>query len=169
MKLTGGFLCLVGLLLGIGLIWGTVEADYNYTNTVYSNWILADNSSTIEAKSEYVDKFVTALKSQNLTGVNDAIWYYTPNNSFDYNLAALETLQSRLHEIKHMDPNSFQYQMAIHQITEQEMSQAEAMLNVFEGVYYKHNYYMLWGPWAWFWSLLSCFLVIFGIVRAVLY
>ena len=48
---------------------------------------------------------------------NDAIFFPTPNNELESNLAMLKTLNERLIEIKGMDPKSFEYNMAIQQIT----------------------------------------------------
>lgn len=117
--------------------------EFKYKQQVGSYWSLADKSSSIEKKSEYIDKFVGAIEKQNLGGHN-AIFLETPDNSFEQNLEALKTLQQRLHEIKGMDVTSFQYQTAIQQITEQEQGEANEMLSVLEGVWTKENYFLLW-------------------------
>lgn len=44
-----------------------------------------------------------------------------------------------------MDANSFQYNTAIQQITQQEQGEAIDMLSVFQGCWYKENYILLWG------------------------
>jgi uncharacterized membrane protein len=43
-----------------------------------------------------------------------------------------------------MDVSSFEYQTAIQQITDQEQGGASPMLSVFEGIWWKTNYFLLW-------------------------
>lgn len=117
---------------------------YTYNKEIGSYWSLADKSSSIDKKSEYIDKFVGALELSGLSGKYNAVFLTTPDNSFDYNLDALKTLQARLHEISNMDVTSFEYQTAIQQITAQEQGEAEAMLSVFYGVWWKKNHPLLW-------------------------
>lgn len=131
------------IVIGILVVSG-VRASYEYENKVTAQWSLADKSSTIAAKSEHLDQFVTALESQGLQGSYNAILFKNSNNSFDTNLIALKTLQTRLHEIKTMDPASFQYQQAIAQITAQEQGEAKAMLDQFEGCWYLHYHFFLY-------------------------
>jgi hypothetical protein len=76
---------------------------------------------------------------------HNALFLKTDDNSFSKNLEALRTLNTRLEELSKMDPNSFQYNTAIQQITQQEQGEAGAMLNVFEGCYYLSNYPVVWG------------------------
>ncbi|MDD5328331.1 MAG: hypothetical protein PHY02_11065, partial [Phycisphaerae bacterium] len=102
-------------------------------------------TSTIKAKAEHINDFVKAIEGSGLSG-NNAIFLKTPNNSFDKNLEALKTLQCRLETIKTMDVNSFQYQQAIQQITAQEQGEAQAMIDVFQGIWLLENY-----PLAWNW------------------
>lgn len=140
-----------------------VKSNYEYNRKYESYWSLADKSSSIPKKSELVDKFVTALEKSDLHGKYDAVFLETPDNSFDENLTALKTLQTRLHEIKTMDVTSFQYQSAIQQITAQEQGEAHNMLSVFSGVWEKENYPLLWG-WIFMINLsVSCILLVAGL------
>jgi len=61
-----------------------------------------------------------------------------------------------------MDINSFAYQTAIKQITEQEQGEADKMLAVLEGCWLKVNHYWLWNML--FAVSYSLFLVIIGII-----
>ena len=133
-----------GILLGAFFITKAVQAELRYNREVENYWTLADRSSTIEQKSEYIDKFVEALDKTEMHGQYDALFFETPENSFDSNFHALKSLQTRLTSIKGMDENSFAYQSAIQQITEQEQGQASEMLMVLHRVWDKVNYYYLW-------------------------
>ena len=153
----GLILVIIGLMLTVGLLGAWALADNQYNNEIYNYWSLADKSSTIETKSEYIDKFVYALDNAGLRGKYNAIWLQNPDNSFDNNLEMLKTLQTRLHEIKQMNVSSFEYQQAMAQITSQEQGEANNMLSVFSGVWYLKNY-----PWLWNW--ITPIVFIFGLL-----
>lgn len=146
-KSIGVILVLAALGLTSFFIFEIVKSNYEYENNYSSYWSLSDKASTISQKSDYIDKFVTSLDGSGLHGTNDALIWKTNNNAFDTNFQALESLQSRLHEIKGMDESSFAYQTAIQQITAQEQGQADDMLGVFEGCWLKVHYYWLWNGW----------------------
>uniref|UniRef100_A0A6H1ZTP1 Uncharacterized protein n=1 Tax=viral metagenome TaxID=1070528 RepID=A0A6H1ZTP1_9ZZZZ len=153
---TGIILFIIGLWLTVGMIGSDILAKNQYNNEIYNYWSLADKSSTIETKSEYIDKFVYVLDNAGLHGKYNAIWLQNPDNSFDKNLEMLKTLQTRLHEIKQMNVSSFEYQQAISQITSQEQGEAHEMLSVFSGVWYLKNH-------TWLWDWISIFLLISGV------
>lgn len=134
-----------GLILGLlsSLFFGN-KAKHEYVDEIRCYWDLSIKSSTIEEKSKYVDEFVTVLENSGFEGKHNVLFYPNKNNSFDYNLKCLKSLQGRLHDIQHMDINSFEYQAAIQQITAQEQGQAGNMLYVFKGIWWKHNYFLLW-------------------------
>lgn len=135
----------LAIILTITFSYLGIKSNYEYTKDYYSNWTLADKASTISQKAEYINKFVESLNNSGLQGSYNALIFTTPDNSFDQNFKALKSLQSRLESIKTMDENSFQYQSAIQQITAQEQGQAEDMLSVFSGCWYKVHYPILWG------------------------
>jgi hypothetical protein len=121
-----------------------IYGHYEYNKTYSSYWSLAEKASTIPQKSIYIDKFVSALENSGMNGKYNAVFLETPDNSFDDNLEALKTLQTRLTEIQLMDPKSFEYNTAISQITAQEQGEAHSMLKVFSGIWWKTNHFMLW-------------------------
>lgn len=167
-NLFGILLILCGIGITINMIIMFVQADYHYENDFKANWDLADKSSTIAQKSEYIDKFVEALDNSGLHGTNDALIWKTNNNSFDTNFKALKSLQSRLDEIKGMDESSLAYQTAIQQITAQEQGQADEMLSVFEGCWTKVHYYWLWNPFLVLLQIISIFLLfVLGVIELV--
>ena len=156
---TSGILLLVGsILLSAIWIFNYVGANAEWENEIGANWTLADKSSTIAEKSDYINKFVEALEKANLQGTNDALFFPTPDNNFDKNLQALKTLQARLETIKTMKQDSFEYQTAIQQITAQEQGEAQNMLSVLEGSWYKVNHYFLWNN----------LIILFGIITLIL-
>ena len=146
MKKTGIALIIIGFLFAVSRGAYRMYSVYEYKNTIGSNWTLADRASTISRKYEYIYNFVKAFEEQGLSGEYDAIFLKTPNESFNENFKALKSLQFRLKEIQGMNPNSFEYQTALHQITEQEQGQANNMLDVLSGCWQKKNYYTLWNP-----------------------
>lgn len=151
MKKLVGALIIIGSLIGAGFfIAANVRAGYEWTTEYGSQWALSVKASTIAQKAEYVDKFVGALDKSGLEGSNDAVWYFTPNNSFDENMKALKSLQKRLHDISGMNENDFAYQSAIQQITAQEQDDNGEVLSVLFGCWQKVHHPYLWNP---FWCI----------------
>lgn len=143
-------------------IWGVIAevfADYEYSNQIESFWSLSVKASTLEQKTTYLDQFVSAIGNARLSP-NDAVFLKTPDNSVEQNLIALKSLQNRMHEIKAMDVQSFQYQQAISQITAQEQGEAEHLLGVIEGAWYLENHPLLW---QWYDLLKWLTLFVFGL------
>ena len=139
-----------------------ITASYKYSREYGSYWNLADKSSTIKSKAKYIDIFVDKLENSNFNGQYDALVFKTPDNGFNENLVALKTLQKRLYEISDMDISSFEYQTAMQQITAQEQGDADVMLSVFKGVWYKNHYI-----WLWNWIGFIQILLFFGLVIAL--
>jgi hypothetical protein len=126
-----------------GCVGAAVLADYDYSNHIQSYWDLSVKASTLQQKSEYLDKYVSALESASLAE-NDALFLKTPDNNIAQNMIALKSLQTRMHEIFGMDVNSFQYQQAIQQITAQEQDDAKELLSRFAGAWYLQHHFFLW-------------------------
>ena len=142
-----------GILLSAGRITFRVYTNYVYKNQVSNYWTLADRASTIQQKSEYIDRFVNALSECHLNGLNANQFIQTPESDFNENIKALSSLQKRMGAIKTMDENSIAYQQAIAQITAQEQGQAQGMLDVFHNCFDRQNFYTVWSPVV-FWVLL---------------
>lgn len=153
-----GLIVICGSILILNIIFG-VRANYQYKNSIESYWSLSEKSATISKKAEYMDKFVAAIQQQGFEGQYNSSFYKTPNNSYDQNFEALRSLQQRLHEIEGMDIRSFEYQTAIQQITAQEQGEADAMTSVFQGLWYKNHYVMLWN-WVAYVQILSVIIVL---------
>jgi hypothetical protein len=155
----------IGLILLVALAGTSIIACYQYNNSYDNLWTLADRSSTIVAKRDYISSFVKALENGKAKGDftdYNAIWLKTPMNNFNKNLDALKTLASRLDEIQGMDPNSFQYNTAIQQITGQEQGEAKELIHVFQGCWLLKMH-----PFVWEWIgmlvlLTSLSFILFG-------
>jgi predicted negative regulator of RcsB-dependent stress response len=168
MKTTGIILiviCSMLLLMDIGF---GIYSDYQYTKTIKSYWNLADKASSIEQKVVGIDKFIQALEKSELQGQYNAIIFTTPDNSFDQNFIAVKSLQKRMHEIQTMDVTSFQYNTAIQQITQQEQGEANDMMQVFRGCWYKEHYFLLWNWICGLQVIMTCLVLISGIVLLAL-
>jgi len=169
MKNLSLILSIVGTLILSCEIRLGILSSYNYEKHYSQLWSLAEKSSTIPAKQQYISQFLNTLKQGKTNGdfaEYDALFLKTPNNNFDANLKALETLSARLTEIQSMDPSSFQYNTAIQQITAQEQGEAGPMLSVFQGCYDLNNYFFIWN-WVGGTLVISSLLliIVFGLVR----
>ena len=137
--MTTVFVLILTYDISIGIV-----GHYQYEKQFGAYWSLSEKASTIPQKSEYLDRYINALEQSGMAGKYNAIWLITPDNSFDYNMLALKSLQLRLHDIKNMDVSSFQYQTAIQQITAQEQGEAMHMNEVFAGIWWMDNHFLLW-------------------------
>lgn len=133
---------IVGIVLGIiALVWGMlfgfiyINHYISLINDLTVSWSLADKSATIEKKSEYLDKYVGAIRKLGLTEGHSAIMFKTENNNMANNFDALLSLQERLHEMNGMDKTSFAYQVALQQLTQQEWQEATELTGQFESAY----------------------------------
>jgi uncharacterized protein (DUF342 family) len=108
-----------------------------------NHWTLAERASTIEAKTDKVTKFYQSIQDnkQDFSG-SSALFLKNQNNNLENNLVSLKTLVDRLADIQKMNVSSLEYQMAIKQITENEMDQADAMINVIKGSWEMNHYFM---------------------------
>ena len=150
------------------MIVAEVRASYKYEKNFSYAWNLSDKSSTIEAKAKYISEFVSNIEEhKDQFAENDAVFFTTPDNSFEKNLDAVKTLKERLEDIKKMDPTSFQYNTAIEQITKQEQGEAGKLLDVIEGCYFLKSYPILWGWYEGIIILFSIMLLIIGIIGII--
>lgn len=133
----------IGILFAIILGIYELKSSYVYNNTIGSYWSLSDKASTLQQKSEYLDKYVGALESAHMASHN-AVIFPTPDNSFEQNMVALKSLQGRMHQMQNMDEQSFAYQTAMQQITGQEQGDARGLTDTLEGCWYLENRPLLW-------------------------
>lgn len=140
----------LSLVLVFGVLIHVMSAHNEYSREAGSYWDLATKAATIEQKSEYVTKFAQQFRDKGYEGQHNALFFPSPNNSFDENYKALLSLEDRLAEIQMMDPQSIQYQSAIQQITEQEQDGAYEMIGELRGIWFMNNHYMCWLFWPFF-------------------
>lgn len=158
MKILGSIMITVTVIGIVFGIWSMVHANYQWDNEVLSYWNLSDKSSTLQAKAEYMDKFISALENGNLAD-NNALIYKTNDNNCGNNVEAIRTLRNRLDQIKGMDESSFQYQQAIQQITSQEQGEADKLMETLRGCWYKTHHYFLWNIFIFLGALLSIIII----------
>jgi len=132
-------------------------AIYQWNKIAGSYWDLANKSSTLEAKSYYIDQFVETLESLKLAEYS-AILFKTPSNNVKKNLEALKTLRFRLRKTRQMDINSLEYQKAMEQITAQEQGEAKKIIDTIHQSWLLANY-----PLFWTWSAIAIFVLICAI------
>lgn len=140
-----------------------VEGYYEYELEIGTYWDLADRASTVENKTVQIDQFIQALENSGLKGKHAALIFETPSNSFDSNLEAVKSLQSRLHEISIMDVTAVEYQIAMQQITAQEQGEASNMLNVFRSTWWKEHHIFTW-DWIGVINLIFGIFLFFGFI-----
>src|SRR3990167_7688392 len=91
---------IIGIIMGFIQIRGCIISNYEYNNKIAYAWELADKSSTLDAKSNYITEFVANIeKNKNEFSSYNAVWLLTPDNELEKNIMALKTLQRRLEEI----------------------------------------------------------------------
>ena len=69
----------ISVIFFVLFIGACIESNYRWNKNYMSYCNIADRSSTIEAKSDYIDKFVSRLESLPYTGKYDAIFLKTPD------------------------------------------------------------------------------------------
>lgn len=157
----GNILIVIGILMILFLLIMSYISNYIYEKNISYAWKLADKSSSLDAKSKYIDEFINNLEREKFSEYN-ALILKTPDNNIQNNINAINTLRNRLNEIKDLDPESFAYQTAIQQITEQEQGEAYEMLSVIREGWILNNYFYLWN---WIYSLIygiSILLIVYG-------
>lgn len=95
MKFLSVIVVVWGVLMAAFQIRTGIVSKYRFEKDYTQYWSLADKSSTIQAKQQYITQVVTALRAGAARGefaANNAMWLKTTNNSFTANLTALESL-----------------------------------------------------------------------------
>lgn len=147
MRYTSGVcLLIIGIVLLGTLIFQSVKEYYDFKTNYKSYWELSDRSSTLQAKEQYISKFIEQIENnKDKFAEYNAVIFKTPQSSFKNNLKAVETLRDRLISIQGMNETDFAYQTAIQQITEQEQGEAQSMLRDIEGAFILKSYPLIWG------------------------
>lgn len=118
-----------GVILWLAfLVCGTYSYTYRYDVAIGQHARLADDASTASKKLEYLEKYVGAV-GEHITR-NDARFIFKRERlTRDVQLEVLQTLVQRLGEAAKMDPQSFEYQTAMQQLTTQEFDHVLYAIN----------------------------------------
>jgi len=101
-------------------IWYAVQVSYRFDTTIGDKFELSDRASDAKTKLMYLDQFIDALRANDLTEGQSAIFFPRPSSDLAENYRTVLSLRARLAELADMDPNSMQYQQGMTQITLQE-------------------------------------------------
>jgi hypothetical protein len=118
-----GWVCMALLIvLVVGLV---VLAPINrlYKNYVFDKEMgsycdLAYSSSDIHTKIDYFDRCVLLINKENFSG-HVAWWFKKPNNHVGELNVVTNSLQLRMHNLKSMEKDSFEYQKGLEQVEEE--------------------------------------------------
>ena len=105
-----------------------VMTDYHYGVQINQHLKLADDASTAEVKLEHLNNYVDAVKLN--VKRNDARYIFKQKQyTRDTQLEILDTLIIRLEDLTAMNPQSFEYQTGMGQITGQEFDNVLSRVN----------------------------------------
>jgi hypothetical protein len=145
MKTTGILLIIASVVASVWMVVDVVRDNYVYNNTIGSYWNLSVEASSLDQKSAYFDQFISAVQAANLSG-NEALFFPTPDNSYQGTMTSLLSLQTRMHAFVGQDPTSMAYQQAISQITAQEEDDNSSTVGIIEDLWFKQYHYFFWNP-----------------------
>jgi len=154
-------LTVLGIALFVfSLIFGVVGARtaYGFWRDVDSYRRLAVAASTADAKLAYLATYRELLGRELKPEHYGALVLKTPANRVDQNLDVLDTLLIRLREAQKMDPESFQYQQAMFQLTEHEFENS----GVFSRAWMLEHGGALQYLWILWLSVVGSVLLVFG-------
>ena len=169
------------VILGVCILFTIVSIASPFMNALkWDNEVgsyvdLADKSSNLQVKYDYILKYRDALEEKGLNeGYSNPIWK-TPTENLGENFNAIESLVSRMNEIRELETNSAEYQWALSQITEEEIPHIAGTCSTENCGNYDHIFFSGWnyqrGGGAWFWYaggfLLLTLIAIIGILVGV--
>lgn len=138
-------------------------ADYFYDKQIGQYLKLADDASTAQIKLQYFYQY-RDLASQ--ISRNDAYFIFKQKQyTRDEQLKILDTLIIRLEDATNMDPQSFEYQQAMYQISGQEFNHTLERINsIFFNAWLRSGMISYWVIWNW---LVVILLWIYPIIRFI--
>ena len=131
------------LLLGYAYIYNW----YIYDVRIGQYLSLSDDASTAEKKLEYIDKYIASINKY--IHRNDARFVFKRERlTCDVQLIVLETLKQRLEETTRMNPESFEYQQAMAQISGQEYGHTLDSINsIIHSCWLRQNLFVVFVLW----------------------
>lgn len=156
----------LAIIIAIALSVGTYMASFSYKQNVESYLSMADDASTASLKLEHLLEYKKSVLK--VVKGNDARFIFkTPQTKKAAQMAILDSLIDRVSTTAEMEPDSFEYQTAMNQITGQEFRGTINSTNkMFFGMYSRQNGWnsFLWMNGIWLITLLivllaaACFL-----------
>lgn len=107
---------MVIMFFGISCVYSVFES-YAWSNNVETYWKLADQSSILADKLDYLYKYKSELKELGLTEGNYAYIFKTPYTDLSNQMKVLDSLITRLEQAVPLSVDSLEYQQAIKQLT----------------------------------------------------
>lgn len=134
-------------LLGYAYLYNS----YFYKVKIGQYLSLSDDASTATKKLEYVNEYVDAINKQ--IDKDDARFIFKQERlTKTAQLVILSTLKQRLEETTRMNPESFEYQQAMAQISGQEYDHTlDSIDNIIHSCWFRQNMFVvfiLWFGWA---------------------
>ena len=115
---------IIGLIVFVTILAGTfldsLFLGYPYNANIGSYFDLSDKASKLDTKLDYLKQYSNALVESGLNEGQSTVFFQTKETSLEENYKVLQSLIERMEETKEMEINSFEYQTAIKQITEDE-------------------------------------------------
>lgn len=145
----GGFISLVVLFVGFLFFVAmpfSIYTGYKWNEQVEDYFQLSDKASSIEKKTEYLNKYVSVLKERGLDSGESVLFFTKPTTDLKNQFEILTSLQNRMIELKKLQPNSLEYQQALKQITDSEYPYVDTCVFA-DGYYLKKGFmwYMFLG------------------------
>lgn len=134
---------------------------YAYDVKIGQHLSLSDDASTAVKKLEYMDVYIGAI-AKNIHR-NDARFVFKRERlTCDAQLTILGTLKQRLEETTKMNPESFEYQQAMAQISGQEYDHTlDSIDNIIHSCWLRQNMLVVFTLWfGWFFYIVgTCFCI----------
>lgn len=119
-------------------------ANYEYKDKIGCYWDLAQRSSEISQRKEYIDKFIFELEKCHLDNIHNALFSPNNENDFTYNFNALKSLRNQLKDISYMTKGSLEYEIAFLQITLQDQGKEYEFVKNIYCCWEKKYHYTYW-------------------------
>lgn len=108
------------LVVAIAIPLYAIPTNYEYDLSIGSFFELSDKASKLDVKLVYLKQYAAALENAGLDTGQTTVFFPTRETSLEENYRVLSSLVTRMEEISGMEIDSFQYQTAMQQITENE-------------------------------------------------
>ena len=130
---------IIGTLVVAALSLGAYWVGYTYDREAGGYLGLADDASTAPLKLQYLEQYREAVHRL-VTGKDARLVFGTPQTKVAHQFVVLDSLLERVGEVAALDVSSFEYQVAMDQITGQEFTGAIEVTNgLLKGAYLRQG------------------------------